>query len=1364
MTRIELPQNFLKPTYRIAQESFLTNMSHQTSTDADALTPPAEDATPTPVRQKKTKKRGKGKEAEAPDLPEKDESGEGSSSPQPKDSKPKKGKGKTGKKKSPLRNDATASSGMPENDNPNADVELAPTEESPAETQPKDHGDAIAAIEEVTAGPSDEGANEGAVAPEPDVKENPVKDAEEPQKDEEEKEDVHQEKEDVHEEEPQNEGAEPPKKAGRGKGKGKGRANGGKDEEVEGAKAPKKRTRKTKKKAEAEEEEAGQRSLAEDQKAADENPPPDVDAMGGSSIEQLPPAPERSSEQDGAQEQPSSEPATEPSVESEEPTLDYTVLDGLLVNKLGNVVTEDGKPVGRVVKGGLRKLLGKKVDAEGKIWDNGKVIGQAEPLPEEEASDDSGPFEEFPGSIVGKDGLVRYNDDTVVGRLVSGEAKALAGKTVDADGDITDKHGNVKGHAERYEVPDEAAEEQPSEPPKVDFSIIANLPVNKLGNIIGTDGRLLAKVVEGNLSKLVNRKASSNGEIFGDNGKVIGRVELVPEDEREKFAAAPFSDFPDAYIEKDGSVKSEDGTVIGRVTEGDPKKLRKMRIDPDGDILAKDGSVVGKAVRVEEEEEKEEEEVDRSLLEGKTVTKLGYVLGDDGVVYGKLVSGDAENLAGKKVDRRGQIWDPFGNVIGQAELLPGDQRKKMAESPFEDYPDAKVEKDGTVTTGTGQIVGKLTTGDAGELAGRHVDASGDILDKAGKVLGSAIRWEPPAAEEVTEAPVDRSVLAGKRVNKLGYVTDTAGTIFGEVTDGPLDELIGKACDGSGQIFNDTGKVIGHAEVVPEGERRAKAASPFAGYEGLKVREDGMVVDSSGTVVGKLVEGDAVKLRNRSVDADGDILSPEGNVEGHAERYDEPTEAPEEEKAGPLAGLKVTREGKVFDDDGQHVGTLTSGDPKRCAGKTVDDEGDVFDKKGQLLGHVDLLADIPEPEPEPEPEKEDVQEVGPMPTPEPQNEEATPEPAEERKSLLDGCTVMADGSAYSSQGQLVGRLTDGKASECAGHRVNEHGVVLDSSGNPVGHVTLLSEIPTEAPSEEPMEPFEEPQEEEPTESPEEIEKREKLERDRKLAIRMSGVVQNSLDKLRPILRQITSHLENARQIPPEELDESLLVKTVKPLLEKGGSILDETLHEIRDMDPTGEAQNNARNPIDRDPLPEEQHLARLLSELTKDVTETLDHAKTAISGMPHAKEELTPALGLLSGPLGKILGAVGLLLSGVLELLGSLLALALERYLVASLVGLLQQSMGSSRVLLRAWVAFLDEIATDVSVPYFGYLGGAEFVDIQCINTYSKPLVAECGFISLLVSFSAIRIPVSGDTDNPRSQVPLSWPTSFPKEL
>jgi hypothetical protein len=102
-------------------------------------------------------------------------------------------------------------------------------------------------------------------------------------------------------------------------------------------------------------------------------------------------------------------------------------------------------------------------------------------------------------------------------------------------------------------------------------------------------------------------------------------------------------------------------------------------------------------------------------------------------------------------------------------------------------------------------------------------------------------------------------------------------------------------------------------------------------------------------------------------------------------------------------------------------------------------------------------------------------------------------------------------------------------------------------------------------------------------------------------------------------------------------------SVKPLLEEGGSILQECNGALRALDPDGRIQSQAKhNTASKEATPEEHRLTEQLKELTGSITQTIDQAKKKIEGMPHAKKELNPLWALLAEPLGQIIAAVSLI--------------------------------------------------------------------------------------------------------------------------
>ena len=406
-------------------------------------------------------------------------------------------------------------------------------------------------------------------------------------------------------------------------------------------------------------------------------------------------------------------------------------------------------------------------------------------------------------------------------------------------------------------------------------------------------------------------------------------------------------------VVQDGWVEDENENRVGVITEGDPKKLVGRAVDEDGDVLDKRGNVVGHAERWNEEDPVEEKP-DLSILNGLKLNKSGLVIGPDGIPIGRLVEGDPKDLAGKKVDKDGQVWNDSGKVIGRVELIPENERDKKPEGIFGGLEGLIVVKGGTVEDEDGNVVGQVVEGDPKKLVGRAVDEDGDIIDKLGNVVGRAERYDEPDVPEV-----DLSILDGKIVNKVGNVVDEHGKIYGRIVDGDPIKLAGRKVDGEGHIWSDNGKIIGQAELIPDGD--SKLEGPFAGFEGLVVAKDGFVEDGQGQVVGKLVEGsDPQKLLGRKVDGDGDILDSSGNVIGKAERYTPPEK---ERSVSIMAGHKVNKEGEVRDDDGNLIGRLTEGDLPSLIGKEIDDNGYVIDNDGNRIGQCTLIENIQEEEEE-----------------------------------------------------------------------------------------------------------------------------------------------------------------------------------------------------------------------------------------------------------------------------------------------------------------------------------------------------------------------------------------------------------------
>jgi len=1012
--------------------------------------------------------------------------------------------------------------------------------------------------------------------------------------------------------------------------------------------------------------------------------------------------------------------------ESAAGALDIRILDGLKVNKKGKVLDAEGEEIGELKEGEASECAGKTINEKGEVLNkDGKVIGKVDIVAGEAAFEAQKELKERLGEVepemeevevtpeintleglkVNKKGQVLDEEGEPIGELSEGEASECAGKKINEKGEVLDKDGKVIGKVKTLpkmieqqvgaaedaeegaedaqdaaedaaedaqdaaEDAEDAAEELDDEgrPP---LSILDGLTVNKSGKLIDSKGNIVGELTEGDAKKLSKSGTTcdAEGQFWDNKGKVIGRAQTIPQEEAEE--ESPFAGLEGLIVVKDGYVEDENGNRVGQVVEGDAKKLIGRRVDEDGDILDKKGSVVGHAERYEEPEEEAEPEAepeDLSMLEGKTVNKAGNVIGDEGVPIGRLVKGNPKEVAGRKIDENGQIWNDSGKVIGRCELIPHEERESKPEGIFAGLEGLRVIADGQVADEDENVVGTVVEGNAKRLVGLAVDEDGDILDKFGNVKGHA----EPLEEEEEEAPADLSSLDGLTLNKQGFLVNYEGIPVGKLVEGNLSELAGRKSDGEGLIHGDTGKVVGRCELIPDNERVSRKEGPFAGYEGLRVVKDGFVDDNDGNRVGQITEGDHKKLVGHSVDEDGDIIDKYGNVKGHAEPWTEEEE--EEVDLTALAGCTVNKAGNIVDSSGAVVGRVSEGDPSTFVGKKVDGKGQIWDNAGNVVGRAELVhGSQGGPEgPFAGFENNTVAKDGTVQTAEGsiigrviegeikkleghhvdedgdindkngnvigKAERWEPEEKERRINPMSGMRVNKEGEVRDENGDVLGRLTAGDLGHCAGLEIDDNGYVIDNDGNKVGEVTLLENIQEEEIPED--------------ETDEERQRRE----DSELANKMASICQQTLERVQPIMKQITEHIEKADRTPRDELDEEELVNNVKPLIEEGGRILGECNGSLRGLDPDGRiaAQAKGRQQTG-EASPEEYKLADLLKELTTSVVTTIDNAKKKIADMPHAKKKLNPLWSLLTQPLFQIIAAVGLLLTGVLNLVGQLL--------------------------------------------------------------------------------------------------------------
>lgn len=399
----------------------------------------------------------------------------------------------------------------------------------------------------------------------------------------------------------------------------------------------------------------------------------------------------------------------------------------------------------------------------------------------------------------------------------------------------------IAGEGEEQQNDDAPAEEQ-----QVDLSVLNGLTPNKTGVVIGPDGFPVGRVVEGNPRELAGRAIDGEDGCIYDGKRVLGRVEAIPEDQRETRHEGPFAGLEGLVVGDNGLVHDVRGSVVGRIVEGDATALRGRAVDEDGDIVDRYGTSKGRAEPYHEEEPQPEEQ-NLSILEGKTVNKAGNVVDEHGTVVGRIVSGDGRRLAGRRVDGQGQVWGDSGNVVGRAELIPGAEQEKP-EGPFYGFEGATVGADGVVADSTGQVIGRVVEGDAARLLGRPVDEDGDILDKNGNGIGRAERWQPESK------PRNVSPMAGRKVTREGEVRDADGNLIGKLTAGNLATLVGREIDDNGYVVDNDGNRLGECtllENIPEPE--PEGPTDAEKEEQRKAEEDRQLAQKMSAIVSQAMD-------------------------------------------------------------------------------------------------------------------------------------------------------------------------------------------------------------------------------------------------------------------------------------------------------------------------------------------------------------------------------------------------------------------------------------------------------------------------------------------------------------------------------
>lgn len=301
-------------------------------------------------------------------------------------------------------------------------------------------------------------------------------------------------------------------------------------------------------------------------------------------------------------------------------------------------------------------------------------------------------------------------------------------------------------------------------------------------------------------------------------------------------------------------------------------------------------------------------------------------------VWGWTAKDGGDKTIGKKVAEKDD--DDWGEFTATSKDKKSDDKAEGGPPPLSILKGLPVLGNGTIENLEGVVVGTLIEEDMDQAKKLFrmmflCDEEGNIKNSKGKhvakakTIGASNESGPePVAEPEAEVPAealepeevdtpDISILDGLKVELDGQILDHEGNAIGELIEGDAKTINKKrfTCNTRGEFRDKKWKSVGQARVLPvlskktvtktseteepaEEENKAAAEEPadegkeeelpdISILKGLKLNDDGQVLNDDGIAIGKLIEGDVALILRRkyACSAEGTFLDKKLKVVG-----------------------------------------------------------------------------------------------------------------------------------------------------------------------------------------------------------------------------------------------------------------------------------------------------------------------------------------------------------------------------------------------------------------------------------------------------------------------------------------------------